>query len=214
MKTKFAVLFALGLACLAPLAASAQQPLFVRLADLEAEALRVHPAIQASARMVDAKRARIAQARALPDPQLSIGYMGDPAPFDVQVGDPSSYRTIGVMQEIPYPGKLALRGRIAEKEAEAETWSVETVRRRILAEVRMTFFEMASVDKALEITARNKDLLEKFARIAEERYKVGQGLQQDVLRAQVEVSRILQRLTVLRQRRGALEAQMNSLLFR
>jgi len=214
MKASFVVLFALGIVFLTPAAANAQGAAPVRLADLEAEALRAHPAIEASARMVDAKRARVAQARALPDPQLSIGYMGDPAPFDVQVGDPSSYRTIGVMQEIPYPGKLALRGRIAAKEAEAETWNTEAVRRRILAEVRMTFFEMASVDKALEITARNKDLLEKFARIAEERYKVGQGLQQDVLRAQVEVSRILQRLTVLRQRRGALEAQMNSLLFR
>lgn len=213
MKSRLAVLFALGLVCLAPLAANAQDTP-VRLADLEAEALRVHPAIQASARMVDAKRARVAQVRALPDPQLTVSYMGDIAPFDVQVGDPSSSRMVGVMQEIPYPGKLALRGKIAAKEAEAETWSTEAVRRRILVDVRATFFEMASVDKALDITARNKDLLEKFARIAEERYKVGQGLQQDVLRAHVEVSRILQRLTVLRQRRGALEAKMNSLLFR
>src|SRR3970040_935865 len=184
MKAMFAVLFTLGLVFLAPSAAKHQGAPPVRLADLEAEAMRVHPAIHASARMVDAKRARIAQARALPDQQLSTASMGDPAPFDVQVGDPSSYRTIGVMQEIPYPGKLALRGRIAAKEAEAETWSNEAIRRPILAEVRMTFFEVASVDKALEITARNKDLLEKFARIAEERYKVGQGLQQDVLPAQ------------------------------
>jgi outer membrane protein TolC len=70
------------------------------------------------------------------------------------------------------------------------------------------------VDKALEITQKNKELLEKVARIAEERYKVGKGLQQDVLRAQVEVSRVLQRLAVLRQRRRTLEAQLNSLLVR
>src|SRR3990172_5871129 len=134
MKASLAVLLALGLVFLTPAAAHAQGAAPVRLADLEAEAMRLHPAIHASARMVDAKRARIAQARALPDPQLSVGYMGDIAPFDVQVGDPSSYRTIGVMQEIPYPGKLALRGRIAAKEAEAETWSTEAIRRRILAD--------------------------------------------------------------------------------
>lgn len=214
MKVRFAVLIVTGLLSLAPTVALAQETAPVRLADLESEALRVHPAILASSRMVDAKRARIAQQRALPDPKLSIGYVGDPAPFDIQDGDPSSYRQIGVTQEIPYPGKLQLRARIAEKEAEAETWNTEGIRRRILAAVRLTYFEMWAVDRALEITERNKDLLEKFARIAEEKYKVGQGLQQDVLRAHVEVSRVMQRLTVLRQRRRALEARMNSLLYR
>ncbi len=63
------------------------------------------------------------------------------------------------------------------------------------------------MDKALDITQENKELLEKLARIAEERCKVGKGFQQDVIRAQVEVSRVLQRLTVLRQRRRTLEAQ-------
>ncbi len=186
----------------------------VKLADLVAEAERVHPAIQSAVKMIEAKRARVPQARALPDPQLSIGYMGDPAPFKTQAGDPSSYRQFGVMQEIPYPGKRELRGKIAEKDVSAEQWSLKQARRRVRAEVELAFYELWSVDKALDITMKNKDLLEKFARIAEEKYKVGKGLQQDVLRAQVEVSRILQRLTILQQRRHTLEAQLNSLLVR
>ena len=164
--------------------------------------------------MVQAKRARIPQARAWPDPQLSIGYMGDPWPFKTQANDPASYRQFGVMQEIPYPGKRALRGKIAEKEVDAETWNVEAARRRVRAEVKLAYFELWGVDRALDITQKNKDLLEKLARIAEERYKVGKGLQQDVLRAHVEVTRVLQRLTILRQRRRTLEARLNSLLLR
>lgn len=185
-----------------------------KLADLVAEAERNHPAVQAAARLVDARRARIPQARALPDPQLSINYMGDFAPFKTQARDPSSYRQFGVMQEIPYPGKRDLRGKIAEKDVEAEKWNVEAARRRVRAGVEIAYYELAAVDKALDITQKNKDLLEKLARIAEERYKVGKGLQQDVLRAQIEVSRVLQRLTILRQRRRTLEAQLNSLLVR
>ncbi len=185
-----------------------------KLADLVAEAERNHPAVQAAARRVDARRARIPQARALPDPQLSINYMGDFAPFKTQARDPSSYRQFGVMQEIPYPGKRDLRGKIAEKDVEAEKWNVEAARRRVRAGVEIAYYELAAVDKALDITQKNKDLLEKLARIAEERYKVGKGLQQDVLRAQIEVSRVLQRLTILRQRRRTLEAQLNSLLVR
>ncbi len=191
---------------------SPQEP--VKLAELLAEAERKHPALQAAARMVEAKRARIPQARAWPDPQLSIGYMGDAAPFKTQANDPSSNRQIELMQGIPYPGKRDLRGKIAAKDAEAETWNYEGTRRRVLAEVRLAYYDLWATDKALEITQKNKDLLEKFARIAEEKYKVGKGLQQDVLRAQLEVTRVLQRLTVLRQRQKTLEAQLNSLLLR
>ncbi len=194
--------------------APAASPTPVRLADLVAEAERNHPSIQTAARMVDVKRARVAQARALPDPQISAGYMGSLAPFKTQKNDPSSYRTLGVMQELPYPGKRDLRGRIAAKEADAEMPNVEAARRRVRAEVKLAYYELWSVEKSQEITGKNKELLEKFARIAEEKYKVGKGLQQDVLRAQVEVTRIRQRQTLLEQRRHTQEALIASLLVR
>ncbi len=186
----------------------------VKLADLVAEAERNHPAIQAAARMVDAKRARIPQARALPDPELSVGYMGDIAPFKTQRNDPSSYRGVGVTQEFPFPGKRDLRGKIAAKEADAELPNVEAARRRVRAEVKLAYYELWSVNKSLDITEKNKDLLDKLARIAEERYKLGKGLQQDVLRAQLEVTRIRQRQTLLEQRRRTMESQINILLLR
>ena len=218
MRTQQVLIWTLVVLTCTGRAAWAQQPAtsadVVKLADLVAEAERKHPAILAAARMVQAKRARVPQARALPDPQLSIGYMGDPAPFKTQANDPASYRQFGVMQEFPYPGKRELRGKIAEKEVDAEGWNVEAARRRVRAEVKLAYFELWGVDRALDTTQKNKDLLEKLARIAEERYKVGKGLQQDVLRAHVEVTRVLQRLTILRQRRGTLEARLNSLLLR
>ena len=217
VRSRFVVSFALIL-CAAGMVPAQEGPAAgpppVKLAYLLAEAERNHPSIQAAARMVDAKRARIAQARALPDPQLSVGYMGDFAPFKTQRNDPSSYRTVGVMQELPYPGKRDLRGKIAAQEAEAEIPNVEAARRRVRAEVKLAYYEIWSVGKALEITGRNKELLEKLARIAEERYKLGKGLQPDVLRAQVEVTRIRQRQTLLELRRRTQEAQLASLLLR
>lgn len=216
MRTRIALILSAALLATTSLA-PAQQPAApepVKLADLQAEAERSHPAIKAAAQMVDAKRARISQARAWPDPQLSVGYMGDFAPFKTQAGDPASYRQFGVMQEIPYPGKRALRGKVAEKEVDAEKWSLEAARRRVRAEVAVAYYDLWGVDKAIEITQKSKDLLEKFARIAEEKYKVGKGLQQDVLRAQLEVTRVLERFTLLRQRRRTLDAKLNSLLLR
>src|SRR5947209_12709868 len=106
--------------------------------------------------------------------------MGNIRPFSVQRLDPSSYRGISAMQEFPYPGKLKLRGQIAEKDVEAEHWNLEAARRQVKADVKSAYYELWAVDQALLITQKNKELLEKLARIAEEKYKVGKGLQQDV----------------------------------
>jgi outer membrane protein TolC len=145
---------------------------------------------------------------------VSLGYMGDFAPFKTQAGDPSSYRSLGVMQEFPYPGKRDLRAQIAAKDADAAQWEIEMARRRVSGEVRVAYFELWGVDRALEVLGKNRDLLEKLARITEARYKVGQGLQQDVFRAQLEVTRLRQRLTLLEQRRATLAGQINALLQR
>ena len=94
-----------------------------KLTDLLAEAERVHPAIKAEAQMVESKKARISQAKALPDPTVTVGWMGNITPFSEQHLDPSSYRNISAMQDVPYPGKLTLRGQIAQKDVEAEKWN-------------------------------------------------------------------------------------------
>jgi outer membrane protein TolC len=221
MKRRIRILFVLLLAVGAGPSIRAQQESpaqpqepRVRLAELVAEAERVHPSIRAAERMVEAKRNRVSQARALPDPQVNIGYVGDIAPFKTQANDPSSFRQFGVMQEIPYPGKRHLRGQIAAKEADAEAWNVDLARRRVRAEVKTAYFELAAVRRVIELTQKNKVLLEKLARIAEEKYRVGRGLQQDVIRAQVEVTRVLGRLTVLAQRERTAAAQINTLLLR
>ena len=189
-------------------------PEFVTLADLLSEAERVHPSIRAEIQMVEAKRARVPQVKTLPDPTVSVGWMGNIAPFGVQKGDPSSYRGISAMQEFPYPGKLALRGQIAGQDVKVEQWNLEAARRQVRAEVESTYYELWAADQAIANTQKNKDLLQKLSQIAEEKYRVGKGLQQDVLRAQLEVSNVLQTLTMLGQRRLTLVAKLNSLLLR
>lgn len=186
----------------------------VRLEEFLREAERVHPAIRAEEQMVEAKLARVPQVRTLPDPTVNIGWMGNIVPFSVQKGDASSYRGVSAMQELPYPGKLSLRGRIAEKDVTAEQWNLESARRQVRADVESAYYELWAADQAIANTQKNKDLLQKLSQIAEEKYRVGRGLQQDVLRAQLEVSSVLQTLSILSQRRETLVAKLNSLLLR
>ncbi|HLG16173.1 MAG TPA: TolC family protein [Blastocatellia bacterium] len=181
------------------------------------QALERNPEIQSMARSFDMMRARIPQARALPDPMLEVGYLGNIVPippFDIQKGDPSSARMVSFSQEIPFPGKRPLKEKMAAMSAESEWWAYEQVRLNVVAEVKDAYFDLYYFTKASEIVSKNKDLLEKFEKIAEARYAVGRGIQQDVLKAQVEISKLIDQLTVLEQRRQTSVARLNSLLNR
>jgi len=189
----------------------------ISLKSLVAEALEQNPEIIAMRRNFDMMRARVPQAKALPEPMLSYGYMGNAVPlppFDIQKGDPSSGRALGFSQEIPFPGKLATKGKMANVAAEAEWWAYEQTRLNVVAEVKDAYFDLYYIVKAGETVTKNKELLEKFAKIAEAGFAVGKGIQQDVLKAQVEISKLIDQLTVLEQRRQTAEARINSLLFR
>ena len=186
------------------------------LDDLIQQALARNPEIKMMERSVDMTRARIPQATALPDPMLSYGYTGNwpLPPFDIQKGDPSSARVLSFTQELPFPGKLSLKTKMASMSAEAEMWSYQQTRLNIVAEVKEAYFDLAYLTRAIDTVNKNKDLLEKFAKIAEARYAVGKGVQQDVLKAQVEVSKLIEQVTLLEQRKQTAEARLNTLLYR
>jgi outer membrane protein TolC len=196
-----------------PSAAPAEAKGVASLTALVQEAMERNPEIQAARRAVQAKRARVPQAGAWPDPKLSVSYGGNVLPpFTVMAGDPSSARQIMAEQEIPYPGKTRLRTEIASRDADAETLAYEAVWRRIAAEVKQAYFDLWFTDQSLSTLRKDRELLKKFEKIAEIRYSVGKAAQQDVLKAQVELTRLLERQTVLEQSRQTFQAQLNSLL--
>ncbi|MBZ5648393.1 MAG: TolC family protein [Acidobacteriia bacterium] len=186
----------------------------LRLEDVVRVAVERNPALQSAAHMVEAQRRRVPQAKALPDPSVSIGWMGNAQPFSVQTGDPSSYRSVSAMQMLPFPGKLRLRGEMAGKDADAAQWDVEAQRRRVVAEVKTAFYDYFFYEKAIQSMQRNRELLEKLSQIAEARYRVGKAVQQDVLKSQVEVSLLLQKLTTLEAQRDIARARLNTLMLR
>jgi outer membrane protein TolC len=182
------------------------------LAKLVEEATERNPEILAARRTVEAKRARIPQAGAWADPTVSLSYGGNALPpFTVMRADPSSARQLMAEQTVPYPGKTRLRTEIATRDADAETLACEAVERRVAAAVKQAYFDLAYIDRSLAILQKDREALEGFEKVTEIRYSVGKAAQQDVLRAQLEVTRLSQRATMLNQQRHTLEAQLNSL---
>ena len=182
------------------------------LAKLVQEATERNPEILAARRNAEAKRARIPQAGAWADPTVSLSYGGNALPpFTLMRGDPSSARQLMAEQMIPYPGKTHLRTEIASRDADAEMLAYEAVARRVAAEVKQAYFDLGYIDRSLAILQKDREALEGFEKVTEIRYSVGKAAQQDVLRAQLEVTRLSQRATMLNQQRHTLEAQLNSL---
>jgi cobalt-zinc-cadmium efflux system outer membrane protein len=206
------------LAVLAVAAAAAAQeaPEELLLPDLVREALDHNPAVQMAGRGVEARRARVLQAAALPDPMLMFGVMneGRPVPFQT-LGEASfSEAYLGVSQDVPFPGKRRLRKEAAHEETEAAEWALEGVRRRVAVDVADVYYDLYIVHAALDVVGESTQLLEQLIKAAHARLSVGQTSQQDVLEAEVERSRLEERRTSLLQRRAILEARLRSLLNR
>jgi outer membrane protein TolC len=123
-------------------------------------------------------------------------------------------KVIGVSQMLPFFGKRALQRDAAEKAAEGERWSFEERKIELRRMVKETWYQLYFVDRSLEIVEKNIGILDDLTRFTETMYGVGQGLQQDVLKAQVERSKMEDMRISLRQKRRSLEATLNTLLYR
>jgi len=186
------------------------------LADLVEEALRNNRDIRAAQRKYEASRQRPSQSSTLPDPTLSFmsNNIGNPIPATTVGEEDMSMMGFDLMQELPYPGKLLLKGRMAQKEADADRYGYRGVELQVVSQVKQAFYRLRFVHQALEVVEKDRNLLDQFIRIAEARYAVGKGIQQDVLRGQVELTALGKKRIELEQQKGSLEAQLATLLNR
>ncbi len=177
-------------------------------------ALAASAALEAARQRAAAMAAVPPQAGTLPDPVLRLNAMNIPVDtFDLDQ-EAMTQLQVGVVQAVPFPGKLALRRAAAEHEAEAAAVSVEEVRLRLARDVRIAWWQLHHLDRALEVVARNQTLMRQLVEVAQAAYRVGKGLQQDVLLAELELSRLRDMELRLRKRRRSVEARLNALLNR
>ena len=186
------------------------------LAEMVQEAERNNPQIQAARHAWKAATQVPSQVSTLPDPEFTVQQfsVGSPRPFAGYTNSEFAYIGIGVSQDFPYPGKLRLRGEIAERDAASAQERVEAVRRSVVEQLKTTYFRLSYIQQTLGILERDDKLLEQIEKIAQARYRVGQGIQADVLKAQVERTKLLREIAHHHQVMGELEAQLKQILNR
>jgi len=186
------------------------------LRELIQEAEEKNPQIAASFHTWQASRNVPKQASALPETQFSVQQfsVGSPRPFAGYSNSDFAYIGFGASQDIPYPGKRRLRARVAEHEADSMEAQTDSMRRTVVANLKMLYFHLAYIQQTLGVLQRSDALLTQVQEAAEARYRVGQGNQQDVLKAQLQHTKILQEIAHHHQEEGLLEAQIKQVLGR
>jgi outer membrane protein TolC len=183
------------------------------LKQLMDETLRNNPEIVAARKGWEAAETRITQAASLDDPEFTYQAWAVPLsdPLNLRKANPNIF---GIQQKLPFPGKLRLKGEIASEEAKMAEARYRAKEREIIARLKNAYAGLFMASRAIQIQSEHLELVKQILRIAEIRYAVGRVPQQDVFKAQVAQSEVLNNLIAVGQERQVAEAMLNALLNR
>src|ERR1700693_4444083 len=186
------------------------------LSELIQKAEQRKPQIAASFHAWQAARNVAKQVSSLPETELSVQQfsVGSPRPFAGYSNSDFASIGLGASQDIPYPATRQLRASVAEHEADSMEAQTDSVRRTVVGNLKMVYFHLAYIQQTLGVLQRSDELLSQLQEAAEARYRVGQGNQQDVLKAQLQHTKILQGIAHHHQEEGLFEAQIKQVLGR
>ena len=177
------------------------------LGELIEETLERNPKIQEVAARHFAAQHGVRQATALPDPMLTV--TRHVAPVETRLGP--QINGIALRQNLPWFGKRAERGQIAEWEARATKHDIDVVTAQTVRQVKHGYFELGYLDRAVDIANEESQLLRHYETLARARYSQGVGFQQAVVKLQAEITRVLSRRQAFLRQRVEAESALNAL---
>lgn len=175
-------------------------------------AIQNNPDLAQMRARAEAMAAIPSQVGTLPDPEISFNARNLPVNTFNTGQEDMTLIGPGISQAMPFPGKLALRSAAATFEAEAALKNVTEARWWLISNVKQVWWQVFYLDHALQIVKNNQTLLKQFIQITRTKYEVGEGLQQDILLAQLELSNLLDQQLKLEGARRNSVAQLNALL--
>ena len=187
----FTVLFALcALSAYMPVSVAEMNP-SLSVSEAVMKAVKDNPSLAQLGARYDALQEIPSQVGTLPDPMIGLSAINFPATNFHRRQEPMTQVRLSFLQSIPFPGKLGLKREAAEFDAQAAGFSVAELRLQIMANVRTVWWQAFYLDRALETVRSNQKLFSEFVQIARKKYETGTGLQQDVLLAQLELSKLI-----------------------
>ena len=216
IKTVGVILTALWISLGVPASGKAESPIWAPppLTRLIKEGIDQNKEIKSLEDEVASLKKAIPFAGSLEDPRLGFAILNLPTDtFDFDQ-EAMTQKQIFIAQKFPWFGKLDLRTQRATLQAVRRQAILDAKRLELARKIAVAYYELGFVATSLEINARLTDIVNQLLGVAETRYATGRGLQQDVLQAQVELSKLLDEKITLERRRRTLEDRINELLNR
>jgi len=192
-------------------AAFAEAPL--TLPDAVAEAIAKNPEIQVLQQRLEVASARAKQAPYLEDPEIAIQLNGVPLSQPTNLNQ-ADFNSIGIRQKLPFFGKLDLKEKIADQETKVADQELRAKEREIISMVKMAYADLFMAQRSVEILREQLDIIKTIIGATESRYRVGRVSQQDVFKAQLEQSEILNQLIVAEEDSNAATVKLNTSMYR
>jgi outer membrane protein TolC len=183
----------------------------LRLADVISEARTNNPEIRAARERAVGAAAVPPRVSAYDDPSFTYEAWNAPESFRLDHADNNIFK---LSQKIPFPGKRTVAGKVAERDAAMASAEAQGAEIEVVAAVKRAYFSLWAAHQNLLVYSRDKELVERLARISADRYGVGLAAQPDVLRAQVERTKLINRVTTEGLMIDRARAELNALLSR
>jgi cobalt-zinc-cadmium efflux system outer membrane protein len=216
MKITAVILLTLWIAIGIPAGAIAESPIWASppLTQLIEEGIAQNKEIKSLEDEVEGLKKEIPFAGSLEDPRLGLAILNLPTDtFDFDQ-EAMTQKQIFIAQKFPWFGKLDIKTQRATLKAVRQQAILEARRLELARKIAVNYYELGFVATSLEINARLTDIVSQLLGVAETRYATGRGLQQDVLQAQVELTKLLEEKISLQRTRRTLEDRINELLNR
>ncbi|MGD0021864.1 MAG: TolC family protein [Smithellaceae bacterium] len=178
------------------------------------EALKNSPEIQASQARIEAAQLRIPQVRSLPDPTFMFGYQNEGFDRYSYGQEQGSQWMFSASQQFLFPGKSALKGEMAARDAESLEAMHELLKLKTVARVKELYYDLFLAYKNIDLLQDKSDLFIRIENITLARYAAGKAMQQDVLMAQTEKYMLLEKEEMLKQKIQSLQAMLRAAIGR
>lgn len=177
---------------------------------------RQNPSVIAGQKAYEASRFEVKQASALPETALTVQQfsVGSPRPFAGYTNSDFAYIGLGASQDVPFPGKRRQRGEVAERGSEVTRVGADVIRLDAIQKLTVDYIQLAYLQQTLALLEENNRSLSDIEKVVESRYRVGQGNQQEILKAQLQHTRILNEINMHHRQVGQLQAEIKALLNR
>jgi outer membrane protein, heavy metal efflux system len=187
-----------------------------RLSQLLAEALQNNPALKVGEHAWRAAKHVREQVTTLPDTQFTVQEfsVGNPKPLAGFNTSNFAYVGIGASQDLPYPGKLRLKGQAADAAANVRQAEVGVLQASVTEQIKVAYFRLAFLQQTLVLLEASRTTLNQVIDNEMARYTAGQGSQMDVLKTQLERTKLVREITMHHEEMSQLEASLKQLLHR